>query len=100
MPSALLTAYTTHIATDVASAPLIWVGPLSLYLLTFVLVFRERPIVYLPCLLAAAAAGYGLLPWLGDVAFGLEPCSRTWFAVAGALVCAGALHLGLSASRG
>lgn len=34
VPSALLTAYTTHIATDVASAPLIWVGPLSLYLLT------------------------------------------------------------------
>lgn len=42
VPSALLTAYTTHIATDVASAPLIWVVPLSLYLLTFVFVFRER----------------------------------------------------------
>ena len=62
VPSALLTAYTTHIATDVASAPLIWVGPLSLYLLTFVLVFRERPLAYLPCVLAAAAAGSVICP--------------------------------------
>ena len=45
VPAALLTAFTTHIATDIASAPLLWVLPLSLYLLTFVLVFRERPSV-------------------------------------------------------
>lgn len=45
VPSALLTAFTTHIATDVASAPLIWVLPLSLYLLTFVIVFRERALI-------------------------------------------------------
>ena len=42
MPAALLTAFTTHVTTDVASAPLLWVLPLSLYLLTFVLVFREQ----------------------------------------------------------
>src|SRR5690606_5888242 len=45
VPSGLLTAFTTHVATDVASAPLIWVIPLALYLLSFVLVFRERPII-------------------------------------------------------
>jgi SAM-dependent methyltransferase len=45
VPAALLTAFTTHVATDVASAPLIWVLPLALYLLTFVLVFRERPLI-------------------------------------------------------
>ncbi|HRK18706.1 MAG TPA: fused MFS/spermidine synthase [Hyphomicrobiaceae bacterium] len=43
VPSALLTAFTTHITTDVASAPLLWVLPLSIYLLTFVLVFRDKP---------------------------------------------------------
>ena len=43
VPSALLTAFTTHVSTDVASAPLIWVMPLALYLLTFVLVFRQEP---------------------------------------------------------
>jgi hypothetical protein len=52
VPSALLTAFTTHIATDVASAPLIWVLPLALYLLTFVVVFRERALIPMPILLA------------------------------------------------
>lgn len=41
VPAALLTAFTTYVATDVASAPLIWVIPLALYLLTFVIVFRD-----------------------------------------------------------
>lgn len=45
VPSALLTAFTTHITTDVASAPLLWVVPLAIYLLTFVLVFRERSLI-------------------------------------------------------
>ncbi|MEZ5855720.1 MAG: hypothetical protein R3D67_13605 [Hyphomicrobiaceae bacterium] len=43
VPSALLTAFTNHITMDVASAPLLWVLPLALYLLTFVLVFRDPP---------------------------------------------------------
>jgi spermidine synthase len=51
VPSSLLTAYTTHVATDVASAPLIWVVPLALYLLTFVFVFRERAWIPMPVLL-------------------------------------------------
>lgn len=42
VPAALLTAFSTHVATDVASAPLLWVIPLALYLLTFVIVFRDR----------------------------------------------------------
>jgi hypothetical protein len=45
VPSALVTAFTVHITTDVASAPLLWVIPLAAYLLTFVLVFREEPLV-------------------------------------------------------
>ncbi len=45
VPSALLTAFTNHVTTDVASAPLLWVLPLALYLLTFVLVFRERSLI-------------------------------------------------------
>ncbi len=89
VPSALLTAFTTHIATDVASAPLIWVGPLSLYLLTFVLVFRDRPIVYLPCLLAAAAAGYALLPGVLFALPGFSMLSMPgWFPMASAITAA------------
>ena len=45
VPAALVTAFTVHITTDVASAPLLWVIPLALYLLTFVLVFRDRPLI-------------------------------------------------------
>ena len=45
MPAALVTAFTVHVTTDVASAPLLWVIPLSLYLLTFVLVFRDNPLI-------------------------------------------------------
>ena len=45
VPAALLTAFTVHITTDVASAPLLWVFPLALYLLTFVLVFRDTSLI-------------------------------------------------------
>src|SRR6185312_5290134 len=37
VPSGLLIAVTAHISTDIAAAPLLWVLPLSLYLLTWVL---------------------------------------------------------------
>jgi hypothetical protein len=40
-----MTAFTVQTTTDVASAPLLWVIPLALYLLTFVLVFRDEPLI-------------------------------------------------------
>jgi spermidine synthase len=40
VPSALLIAVTSHISTDIAAAPFLWVLPLALYLATFVLTFR------------------------------------------------------------
>jgi hypothetical protein len=45
VPAGLLVAVTAHISTDVAAVPLLWVLPLALYLLTFVIVFARRPIV-------------------------------------------------------
>src|SRR3984885_2350864 len=45
VPSGLLIAVTAHVSTDVAAAPLLWVLPLSLYLLTWVLVFQSRPLL-------------------------------------------------------
>jgi spermidine synthase len=44
VPSGLLVAVTAHISTDIAAAPLLWVMPLSLYLLTWVLVFARKPV--------------------------------------------------------
>jgi hypothetical protein len=43
VPSGLLVAFTTYVTTDLASAPLLWVIPLALYLATFIAAFRERP---------------------------------------------------------
>jgi SAM-dependent methyltransferase len=45
VPSGLLIAVTAHIATDVAAVPLMWVLPLALYLVTFVIVFQTRPVI-------------------------------------------------------
>lgn len=41
IPSSLMIGVTTFITTDIASVPLIWVVPLALYLLTFIIVFSR-----------------------------------------------------------
>jgi spermidine synthase len=45
VPSSLMLGVTTYISTDVASFPLLWVLPLAVYLLTFVVAFARRPLV-------------------------------------------------------
>lgn len=40
VPSGLLVAVTAHVSTDIAAIPLLWVVPLGIYLLSFVLAFR------------------------------------------------------------
>ena len=42
VPSGLLSAVTMFIATDLVSAPLLWVAPLSIYLVTFIIAFSPR----------------------------------------------------------
>ena len=58
VPSSLVLGVTTYITTDVAAVPLLWVIPLSLYLLSFVLVFARRQLVprSLPARLLPGAA--------------------------------------------
>jgi hypothetical protein len=68
VPSAFLSAWTNHITTDVASAPFLWLPPLALYLASFVLMFRAKPLVSITVLRAlllisvpvAYAVNYGL----------------------------------------
>ena len=45
VPSSLMLGVTTHITTDVAAIPLLWVIPLAIYLLSFILVFGGRSFV-------------------------------------------------------
>lgn len=55
-PSSLMLGVTTHLSTDVASAPFLWVIPLALYLLTFVIAFQNKPWIPLPITLVIQAA--------------------------------------------
>ncbi len=43
IPSSLMLGVTTYLTTDIAAIPLLWVIPLALYLLTFILCFARRP---------------------------------------------------------
>lgn len=44
-PSSLMLGVTTHITTDIASAPFLWVAPLALYLVTFIIAFQSKPLI-------------------------------------------------------
>ncbi len=46
VPSSLMLGLTTHVTTDIAAVPLLWIIPLALYLLTFVLVFNPKMPLY------------------------------------------------------
>lgn len=59
-PSSLMLGVTAHLSTDVASAPFLWVMPLALYLLTFVIAFQTRPWIPLPVTLVLQA-GFGVV---------------------------------------
>jgi hypothetical protein len=45
VPSSLLLGVTTYITTDIASAPLLWVVPLGLYLLSFIIAFARQTLL-------------------------------------------------------
>ncbi len=45
VPSSLMLSVTTYLSTDIAAIPLLWIAPLSIYLLTFALVFGRRRLV-------------------------------------------------------
>ena len=59
VPSGLMLAVTTHITSNIASAPLLWVLPLALYLLTFIIAFSPKPF------LSTKLLGHVFLPAAG-----------------------------------
>ena len=96
IPAGLVVAVTAYISTDVAAAPLLWVLPLALYLLTFVAVFRDRPwfshalvikiVPFLVAPLAISLIGADRVYWLPCIVLNL----LALFALA--LACHGALY--------
>lgn len=75
IPSSLMLAVTTQISTDIGALPLIWVLPLSLYLLTFVLTFTRRPLLGVGTWRLLALAG---LAALFAVFLGFSPKQMRW----------------------
>jgi len=45
IPSSLMLGVTSHITNNIGSAPFLWIMPLALYLLTFIIVFAKNPII-------------------------------------------------------
>ncbi len=61
--SILLLAVSNHITQNVASMPLLWIAPLSLYLLTFILCFDGRGWYRRESFLSLTAAALGVMAW-------------------------------------
>ena len=78
VPSGLLVSTTSHITTDIMALPLLWVPPLALYLLSFILAFSGRgPAVFgavrplAPVALVLYGAGALLMLARADTLYGL-----------------------------
>ncbi len=94
-PSSLMLGVTNYMSTDIASIPLLWIVPLALYLLTFILLFAPQPPV--PHWLMVQALPILLLPLLVLIVAGVHrpvalllPLHLVTFFVA-AMVCHGEL---------
>jgi SAM-dependent methyltransferase len=99
VPSGLLSAVTNVIATDVVSAPLLWVVPLAIYLATFVVAFSPRGARVGAIALVLAPAATTLL-WVPTGSVGAWPIvplvALEWLSLG---VVALALHTRLAADR-
>jgi spermidine synthase len=95
LPSSLMLGVTQYLTTDVATLPLLWVLPLAIYLVTFIVAFRpgnRRPSVWLPRALPVLtlAVLFTILSGVNDPIWALFPLHLGLLLVAG-LVCHGRL---------
>ncbi|TRW14605.1 spermidine synthase [Glacieibacterium frigidum] len=92
IPSGLLLSTTTHLTTDIMAMPLLWVVPLGVYLLSFIVAFGTHGPAATRAALAVAPLALLLL---GGGAFLSIGSAATLFAIAGVLllfIIALALH--------
>jgi SAM-dependent methyltransferase len=66
MGSCLLLAVTNHLTQNIASIPFLWVVPLSLYLITFILCFDHPRWYHRGVFLTLAAVLLPVMAWYGD----------------------------------
>ena len=95
VPSSLLVGVTTHIATDVASAPFLWAPPLMLYIGTFIIVFAKKPMMNVKTVSRffplAAAAAFLALPSISSVPLLLSFALHLQVLFMAAMLCHGML---------
>ncbi|HEX8455810.1 MAG TPA: fused MFS/spermidine synthase [Pyrinomonadaceae bacterium] len=99
VPSSLMLGVTTYFSTDIASLPLLWIIPLSLYLLTLVYAFARRQI-FKPRAVSRVLPGVALIFALVYLSGATQPVwlllfSHLFFFVVAALAC----HAQLAADR-
>jgi len=95
VPSSLMLGVTTYFSTDIASLPLLWVVPLSLYLLTLVFAFARRQL-FKPRKVARLLPGVALIFVLVYLSGATQPVwllifSHLFFFIVAALGCHGLL---------
>ena len=95
VPSSLMLGVTAYFSTDIASLPLLWVVPLSLYLLTLILAFARRQI-FKPQSVARILPGVALIFVLVYLSGATQPAwllifSHLFFFVVAAMACHGLL---------
>ena len=83
VPSGLMLAVTTHITTDVASAPLFWVLPLAIYILTYVLAFARRRVLNRRWLLPAQGVALALAAAVGFRTQAISSTAVSWMLLVG-----------------
>lgn len=76
--SILLLALTSQMCQDVAVVPFLWVLPLSLYLLTFVIAFDHERWYFRPVAIPLAAAAVGMTIWLMNLQFASFEWNLVW----------------------
>jgi SAM-dependent methyltransferase len=99
VPAGLLSATTNFLQTDLISAPLIWIGPLAIYLASFVVAFsdRGRPVVRACTWLVPAAATLLWLPFIKPAGWPASPLLA--IELGAFFILAVAIHGGLAADR-
>jgi spermidine synthase len=95
VPSSLMLSVTSYLTTNLTPFPLLWVIPLAIYLLSFVIVYMTRPLIphrlvqrLLPWVLTPLVIAVALLPT--QLVWGLVPLHLLGLFVV-SLACHGAL---------
>jgi len=102
-PSSLLMGTTMHITMDVVSAPLLWVVPLGLYLLTHIFAFSQKKFIAPETLYKLHAIAVCIIALIATKFPGITIMTVSWggalFSLGAFFIIAFALHTRLSESR-